>query len=61
MDKDTELTLVIARLDRCISSMLLAAKNPETDEADRMTLKHHGRDMIAAGRRVLEYLGATED
>lgn len=44
--------------------MILAAKGGcqyEVDEADRMTLKHHARDMIAAGKRILEYLDEAEE
>jgi hypothetical protein len=58
--------LVIGRLDRDISELMLAAKDPTTDDADWQTLKHHAEDIVAAGERVLtlyrerkERLGST--
>lgn len=55
-----EFDLTIGRLDRVLSVMILAAKNPETDLADRQTLKHHAEDMVAAGNRIIELLKPVE-
>lgn len=53
--------ITIGLLDRVISTMMLASKDEDTDRIDRMTLKHHARDMIDAGRHILENLGETEE
>ena len=46
--------MLIGRLDRMVSEMMVAAKSTTLDAADRQTLKHHAEDVIAAGQRVLE-------
>lgn len=52
--KADDFDLMIGRLDRSISEMMVAAKEPGITPADRQTLKHHAEDVIAAGERVLE-------
>lgn len=49
--------VVIARLDRLLSSFLLACDSETLDEADRQTLKHHADDLIGVGTAALERLG----
>ncbi len=45
--------VMIGQLDRLLSEMMLAAKDPQLDEADRQTLKHHADDLIGVGNAVL--------
>jgi hypothetical protein len=56
MERD-DLDLTIGRLDRVLSLLILVAKDPHTDYADRQTLKHHAEDMVAAGQKIIELLG----
>lgn len=56
-----EFDLLIGRLDRTLSQMMLAAKHHASmDEPNRQTLKHHAEDMILAGRSILKKMGFTE-
>lgn len=45
--------LMIGRLDRLLSEFLVAAEDPNLDEADRQTLKHHADDLIGVGNAAL--------
>ena len=49
--------LMIGRMDRILSEMVLTAKNPgahDVDESDWQTLKHHAEDLISAGERIIK-------
>jgi hypothetical protein len=59
MERD-DLDLTIGRLDRVLSLLILVAKDPHTDYADRQTLKHHAEDMVAAGQKIIELLGHVD-
>lgn len=49
-----EFDMMIGRLDRDLSELMIAVKDPQTDDANLQTLKHHAEDMVAAGNRILE-------
>lgn len=46
----------IGLLDRCLSVLKELALDPNLDEADTQTVKHHAEDCIGLGQRVLEIL-----
>ena len=52
----TDIDLMIGRLDRLLSEFLLAAEDPNLDEADRQTIKHHADDLIGVGGAALKKL-----
>jgi len=46
----------IGTLDRCLSELKVLAQDPNLDEPDRQTIRHHAEDCIGLGTRVLEIL-----
>lgn len=46
----------IGKLDRLLSEFLTHAADPNIDEADRQTLKHHADDLIGVGQAALKRL-----
>lgn len=60
-DTQDEFDLMIGRLDRILSEMVAAGKEPDgLDAANTQTMKHHAKDMILAGRKILKDLGFEE-
>ena len=51
-----DLNDLIGRVDQCLSEMLLAAEAPRLNVVDATTLKHHARDLVSGGNKVLELL-----
>jgi hypothetical protein len=52
--------LSVGRLDRVLSELVGYSRDPETDDANKQTLKHHAEDMIAAGEHILKKIGIVE-
>lgn len=48
-----EFDMMIGRLDRLLSEVLLASKG-DLDACDLQTLKHHGEDMKLAGQVLVD-------
>lgn len=51
---DTDVT--IGKLDRVLSEFLKLAQDPDLDEVDAQTLKHHADDLIGVGTKALEII-----
>lgn len=58
-EPEIRFALMIGRLDRLLSEIMIAAARPDIDEADRQTLKHHADDLIGVGNAVLRKLQIT--
>lgn len=46
----------IGQLDRDLSEFLHLTEDPDLDEVDAHTLKHHADDLIGVGKKALETL-----
>ncbi len=61
MNNQERFDLMIGRLDRILSEMVVCAPKPPAecvlDAANRQTLKHHAEDMILAGAEIMRRLG----
>lgn len=47
---------MIGNLDRMLSEFLHAVENPDLDQVDAHTLKHHADDLIGVGNHALKKL-----
>lgn len=56
-----DLDIAIGRLDWALSKLILFAKDPNTDEVNKITLENQAEDMIEAGNRILELLKVKKD
>jgi hypothetical protein len=64
MNKTLIFDRTIGQLDFVLSKLMIFSKDAlhaELSEPNRQTLKHHAEDMIAAGNKILERLGKTQE
>lgn len=57
--QDLAFNQAIGELDYILSQLILISRNPNLDDINRYTLKHHAEDMVGAGKKLLANLEKT--